>query len=151
MIEIGAWVEIERDASAEARRPPRRAREHTVDPRVRLALSVLLQARHVGQENAAPWDQLVQELVAEGMRPMPTRRLQEAAADLLETEGRPIVGLSEAGVFWARTAEEVERALRQSERRARQTLRRRRMLRRALASLRGQEPLPPPLGGEEVA
>jgi hypothetical protein len=113
-----------------------------VDPRLRLALPLLLHARHEGAEHAATWEQLRDELQAEGLQVKAVRRLQECAEQLLEDEGLPIVGLSETGIFWAVTAGEVERALRQAEKRARKTLRRRRLLRRAWLQLKGQEDLP---------
>lgn len=128
-------------------RPPRSPRivraaaARAVDPAVRLALSLLLHARHQGRSRAATWEALRDELAVEGLEVGVVRRLQEAAEELLE-EGAPIVGMSAAGVFWAETAEEIEQSLAETEKRARKTLRRRRLLRRALLAMRGQESIP---------
>ena len=119
-------------------RRPRPAGERAVDPALRLALSLLLHSRHQGRAHAATWEALRAELGAEGLQVGAIRRLQEAAEELLEREGAPIVGLSGDGVFYAETAEEIEAALRETEKRARKTLRRRRLLRRAWLEMRGQ-------------
>lgn len=112
--------------------------------RLKVALRLLLEARHVGLEEAATWEQLRDELVAEGLPRTVVRRLQEAAEELLD-EGVAVVGLSSAGVCIARTAEEVERSLRESEKRARKSLRRRSRLRRVWLQMLGQERLGPPV------
>lgn len=116
-----------------------RPAERPVDPALRLALALLLHARHQGRERAATWAGLAEELEAEGMHVTNVRRLQEAARSLLEEDGAPIVGLSSDGVWWAETAEEIEEALRECESRARMALRRRRLLRRVWLEMRGQE------------
>lgn len=120
-------------------RPRRAAGERPVDEALRTALALLLHVRHFGRENAATWEALRDELVAEGMPRVVIRRLQEAAELLLEEEGAPIVGLSSDGVWWAASADEIEQALRECEKRARKTLRRRRLLRTAWKELLGQE------------
>lgn len=131
-------------------RPLRRARpaERTVDPALRLALSLLLHSRHQGRARAATWAALATELEAEGMflGSAGPRRCQEAGEALL-AEGVPVVGLSADGVWLAETAEEIEVALREAERRARRTLRRRRLLRTVWRELVGQERL---RGGEPL-
>ena len=122
-------------------RTPRPAAARAVDPALRLALELLLRARHTGRARAGTWEALRGELVLEGLEVGVVRRLQEAAEELLEA-GAPIVGMSASGVFWAETAEEIEQSLAETEKRARKTLRRRRLLRRALLAMRGQENLP---------
>ena len=109
-----------------------------MDGALKLALSLLLQARHCGLANAACWEDLRDELVAEGRPMCVVRRLQEAAEQLLD-EGKPVIGLSSEGVCWAATAEEVERSLRESEKRARKSLRRRSRLRRVWMEMKGQQ------------
>ncbi len=131
-------------APARRTRPARPPREHAVEERLKLALRLLLEGRHVGLEQAATWEALRDELVAEGLPMTVTRRLQEAAEQLLD-EGVPVVGLSSSGVCLARTADEVERSLRESEKRARKTLRRRSRLRRVWLQMLGQERLPRPV------
>lgn len=112
--------------------------EHAVDPALKLALELLLQARHTGRARAATWETLRDELVDEGRPMCVVRRLQEAAEQLLD-EGKPVVGLSSDGVFWAETAAEVELSLRESEKRARKSLRRRNRLKRVYLEMLGQE------------
>lgn len=125
--------------------PTRRGPVRAVDPRLRTCLRNLLQSRHDGMERAATWEQLRQELVAEGLQVGVVRRLQEAVSEMAEDEGLPIVGLSGAGVFWARRASEIEAALAEADKRARKTLRKRRLLRRAWLAMRGQSDLLPPI------
>lgn len=125
-------------------RPARPPRDHAGEERLKVALRLLLEARHVGVGEAASWETLRDELVAEGLPRTVVRRLQEAAEQLLD-EGVPVIGLSSAGVCVARTADEVAAALAETERRARRTLTRRRRLRRAYLRLAGQERLGPPV------
>lgn len=113
---------------------------HTVDAALKLALELLLRARHTGRSQAATWETLRDELVAEGRPMCVVRRLQEAGEALLD-EGKPVVGLSSDGVFWAETAAEVELSLRESEKRARKSLRRRNRLKRVFLEMLGQEAL----------
>lgn len=115
-----------------------------------LALRLLLEARHVGREHAATWEELRQELNAEGagveggLRVTQVRRLQEAK-DVLLDAGVPVVALSDSGVFIARTAAEVALALAETEKRARRQLTHRKRLRRAFRELLGQERLAAPI------
>jgi hypothetical protein len=131
-------------------RPPRRTRPASargVDGRLKLALELCLAARHVGIENAATWEELRQEINAaaagqEGALFVGhVRRLQEAQDALLD-EGKPAVGLSSVGIFWARTPAEVELSLAENDRAAKKRLTRRKRLRRVYRELLGQEPLP---------
>jgi hypothetical protein len=132
---------------ARREKPKRPPRDHAVEERVKLALELCLRARHLGIENAATWEELRQELNAEGAGKDGTlfvahvRRLQEAQDSLLD-EGKPAVGLSSVGVFWARTAAEVELSVTENDRAAKKRLTRRRRLRRVYRELLGQESHP---------
>lgn len=86
----------------------------TVDPALRLALSLLLHARHFGRESAATWEQLRAELAAEGLSVKHVRRLQEAASVLRRVDKAPIGATSHGGVYWV--ADDVDRKLAASER-----------------------------------
>jgi hypothetical protein len=132
-----------RSAPAKPKRPPR---DHAVDERTKLALELCLRARHDGRERAATWEVLRAEINAEGegqegaLFVTCVRRLQEAAEDLA-AEGKPVVGTSADGVWWARTAAEVELALDEQDKRARKSLMKRGRLRRIWRELLGQEAL----------
>jgi hypothetical protein len=112
-----------------------------VDPFLAESLGHLLLSRHLGAENAATWDVLRVELEAFGTWVGHVRRLQECAETLLDG-GVAVVGLSSSGVFVARTVDELDRAIEESERRARKTLTKRRRLRRARLTMLGQQPIP---------
>lgn len=107
------------------------------DPVLVDALGWLLRSRHQGEDAAATWEELRVELDRLGFSASAPRRLQEAAEVLLD-QGLPVVGLSSRGVFLARTVDEIDSALAETERRARRTLTRRRRLRRARLAMLGQ-------------
>jgi hypothetical protein len=107
------------------------------DPALVEALGALLGCRHYGKDEAATWDELRVELEREGVEVGAVRRLQEASEILLD-RGLPVVGLSSAGVFVARSVDEIDSAIRESETRARRTLTRRRRLRSARLAMLGQ-------------
>jgi hypothetical protein len=90
---------------------PKRA----VDPRLALALRVLLEGRHRGRANGATWEQLRDELVADGLEVGVVRRLQEAASHLrrVGTGGSkvPIGATSQAGVYLIVDADDKKLAL----------------------------------------
>lgn len=96
---------------------PRRARpasERAVDGRLKLALRLLLEARHTGRENAGTWEQLAQELEAEGVRVSNVRRLQEAASHLRRFDKVAIGSTSQSGVYVV--ADDTDRKLSAAER-----------------------------------
>jgi hypothetical protein len=84
------------------------------DKRLRDALRRLLEARHVGRENAATWERLAAELEADGVHVTNVRRLQECAAYLRRVERVAIGGTSQAGIWIV--GEDSERKLIASER-----------------------------------
>jgi hypothetical protein len=85
-----------------------------VEERVKAALRRVVEGRHVGRDHAATWEQLVDELAAEGVEVNHVRRLQEAASDLRRVDKVAIVGLSGVGVFLV--ADDQDRKLAASER-----------------------------------
>lgn len=98
-------------------RPPKAGRPVRVRPveeRVKAALRRVVEGRHVGRDHAATWEQLVDELAAEGVEVNHVRRLQEAASDLRRVDKVAIVGLSGVGVFLV--ADDQDRKLAASER-----------------------------------
>lgn len=107
------------------------------DPALVEALSHLLAFRHLGRGEAATGAALRFELEREGFDVGALRRIGEAVEVLVE-KGHPICSTSSLGYWYARTADEVEESLRESEKRARMALRRRRLLRRCLREMLGQ-------------
>lgn len=85
-----------------------------VDPRLKLAMRLLCEARHYGREQAATWEQLAQELELEGVHVSNVRRLREAASELRRIDKVAIGGVSGFGVFVAR--DDTDRKLIASER-----------------------------------
>ncbi len=69
------------------------------DRRLRLALRLLIESRHVGREHAATWETLREELEAEGLFVKAVRRLQEAASYLRRVDKVAIGADSMAGVY----------------------------------------------------
>jgi hypothetical protein len=94
------------------RRRPAGAR--AVDPALRLALGLLLHSRHEGRANAATWEQLRQELAAQGLEVKHVRRLQEAASVLRREDKMPIGATSGGGVYYV--ADDTDRRLAAAER-----------------------------------
>ena len=84
------------------------------EPRLCLALRLLVEARHRGREHGATWEQLRAELAAEGLEVGNVRRLQEAAAYLRRAEKVAIVGDSVSGVYLV--ADEFDRRVACAER-----------------------------------
>lgn len=96
---------------------PRRARpagERIVDRGLALALRLLVEARHRGHANGATWEELAQELEAEGRTVTHVRRLQEAASHLRRVDKVPIAATSVSGVFLV--VDEADRRLAAAER-----------------------------------
>jgi hypothetical protein len=91
--------------------PPVKAPKRAVDPRLALALRVLLEGRHRGRANGATWEHLRDELVAEGQEVGVVRRLQEAASHLRRVEKVAIGATSQAGVFLIVDAEDKKLAV----------------------------------------
>jgi hypothetical protein len=95
--------------------PAVKAPKRAVDPRLALALRVLLEGRHRGRANGATWEHLRDELVAEGHEVGVVRRLQEAASHLrrVGTNGSKVrVGAtSAAGVYVIVDAEDQKLAV----------------------------------------
>jgi hypothetical protein len=79
--------------------PAVKAPKRAVDPRLALALRVLLEGRHRGRANGATWEHLRDELVAEGHEVGVVRRLQEAASHLRRIDKVAIGATSKSGVF----------------------------------------------------
>jgi len=123
-------------------RHPRRPER--VDLRVKLALRFLLSSRHRGMENAATWEEMLEQLNADGraageggLYVARVRRLQEAAEELLAEEN-PIASLSSRGVFWAVRPEELEASFRERDKRARMSMLGRGRARRVWKRMLGQ-------------
>ena len=116
------------------------------DPAVVEALGHLLMDRHVGREAAATWEVLRAELAGVGLFVGAVRRLQEAAL-VLRSRGLPVVGLSGAGVFVARSVDEVDDAIGEKRRRAIAALADLRTAKRIRLSMLGQTRL----GGRDAA
>jgi hypothetical protein len=91
--------------------PPVKAPKRAVEPRLALALRVLLEGRHRGRANGATWEHLRDELVAEGQEVGVVRRLQEAASHLRRVEKVAIGATSQAGVFLIVDAEDKKLAV----------------------------------------
>jgi hypothetical protein len=88
-----------------------KAPKRAVEPRLALALRVLLEGRHRGRANGATWEHLRDELVAEGQEVGVVRRLQEAASHLRRVEKVAIGATSQAGVFLIVDAEDKKLAV----------------------------------------
>jgi hypothetical protein len=86
--------------------PPVKAPKRAVEPRLALALRVLLEGRHRGRANGATWEQLRDELIAEEHEVGNVRRLQECAQHLRRVDKVPIGATSQAGVFLIVDAED---------------------------------------------
>jgi hypothetical protein len=91
--------------------PPVKAPKRAVEPRLALALRVLLEGRHRGRANGATWEQLRDELVAEEHEVGNVRRLQECAQHLRRVDKVPIGATSQAGVFLIVDAEDKKLAV----------------------------------------
>lgn len=89
-------------------RPPKPEAERVAEARrLAPALQELLERRHVGRVHAATWDQLRDELLAEGVSVGAVRRLQEAASFLRRVKKVAVGGDSQAGIYIVR--DDVER------------------------------------------
>lgn len=115
--------------------------------RIRAEAFAVLVRRGRGREAVITGDEIAAELEARGVgtglqRRTLIRRIEEGLLEMLRRE-EPVCSRSAPprGYWIAKTAEELEESLAESDRRAKSALYRRRLTKRALARLRGQPDL----------